>query len=150
MKTAITTGLFLMLVCLGQALEAPPAAMKDFTWKHRLLLVLTDGKDSAALAQVLEKARIDIDDRDLLWFFANGVSVTTNYRGPLPPELQSPAIQAFGKGSETGTEVILIGKDGGVKYRSPKLDLAEIFARIDSMPMRRTEMTTPRKNQRLP
>lgn len=37
--------------------------------------------------------------------------------------------------------VILVGKDGGVKYRSDKAtDVQEIFSTIDAMPMRQNEM----------
>jgi hypothetical protein len=38
-------------------------------------------------------------------------------------------------------QLILIGKDGGIKLRAPlSTDLREAFAFIDSMPMRRAEM----------
>ena len=37
--------------------------------------------------------------------------------------------------------VVLVGKDGGEKYRSHRpLSTAELFALIDAMPMRRAEM----------
>jgi putative N-acetylmannosamine-6-phosphate epimerase len=43
--------------------------------------------------------------------------------------------------NETGFEVILIGKDGGVKKRKTELmTTEELFAIIDSMPMRQSEM----------
>jgi len=35
--------------------------------------------------------------------------------------------------------VVLIGKDGGIKQRSQGLDVAGIFALIDTMPMRKRE-----------
>jgi hypothetical protein len=38
-------------------------------------------------------------------------------------------------------QVVLIGKDGGVKLRQEEpISLADLFALIDSMPMRRQEM----------
>ena len=40
-----------------------------------------------------------------------------------------------------GFEIVLIGKDGGVKLRSKTpLDVEKLYAVIDSMPMRRREM----------
>ena len=40
-----------------------------------------------------------------------------------------------------GSQVLLIGKDGGVKLRSTEpVSTDELFALIDSMPMRRREM----------
>lgn len=47
--------------------------------------------------------------------------------------------------NETGFEIILIGKDGGVKKRKTSLmQTDELFGIIDSMPMRQSEMR--RKN----
>jgi hypothetical protein len=41
----------------------------------------------------------------------------------------------------TGFEVVLIGKDGGVKQRSTQpLAPTELFGTVDKMPMRRQEM----------
>lgn len=37
-------------------------------------------------------------------------------------------------------EVILIGKDGGIKSRFDRVDLKAIFSDIDAMPMRQNEM----------
>ena len=41
-----------------------------------------------------------------------------------------------------GAQLVLIGKDGGVKARQSEgvFDLARVFELIDSMPMRRAEM----------
>ena len=49
-------------------------------------------------------------------------------------------MQSFFQPPPVGTAVVLIGKDGFVKSRSADLDLAETFATIDRMPMRRREM----------
>ena len=43
--------------------------------------------------------------------------------------------------------VILIGKDGEEKMRRQKVNLTEIFAVIDGMPMRQREMKERGKNQ---
>ena len=45
--------------------------------------------------------------------------------------------------------LILIGKDGDIKRRAPlQIDLSEIFAQIDAMPMRREEMRRQRTTTR--
>jgi hypothetical protein len=42
-------------------------------------------------------------------------------------------------------DVLLLGKDGGVKNVATHLDLANLFRLIDSMPMRKFEMKTRRR-----
>ena len=37
-------------------------------------------------------------------------------------------------------QLLLIGKDGGVKKRTSTVSLEEVFSLIDTMPMRRREM----------
>lgn len=61
----------------------------------------------------------------------------TNYSGPLAPELQANTLETYR--IEPG-QVILIGKDGGVKSRLDQMDLDVLFSDIDAMPMRRREM----------
>lgn len=44
-------------------------------------------------------------------------------------------------GVADGFEALLVGRDGGVKLRSPEpIGPDELFGRIDEMPMRRREM----------
>jgi hypothetical protein len=40
--------------------------------------------------------------------------------------------------------VVLVGKDGGVKHRAVHLDTADLYFRIDQMPMRQAEMNAKR------
>ena len=42
--------------------------------------------------------------------------------------------------SSSGFQLLLLGKDGGVKLRSSTASLEDIFSLIDTMPMRRREM----------
>jgi hypothetical protein len=50
-------------------------------------------------------------------------------------------------GLKTGTfQVVLIGKDGGVKLRSSEpVSMKDLFGLIDSMPMRQQEMESKKK-----
>jgi Domain of unknown function (DUF4174) len=49
----------------------------------------------------------------------------------------------------TSFTVILIGKDGGEKYRSARpITSTQLFALIDAMPMRRSEMQKQKKNNK--
>ena len=42
--------------------------------------------------------------------------------------------------TSSGFQLLLLGKDGGVKLRSSTVSLEDIFSLIDTMPMRRSEM----------
>jgi hypothetical protein len=63
--------------------------------------------------------------------------------GQSPPASEAKALRTR-YGAEDGSTftALLIGKDGGVKWRDREpADLSRIFSLIDSMPMRRQEMT---------
>ena len=59
---------------------------------------------------------------------------------PLSPADADALRQHFSIASNTYA-LILVGKDGGVKFkRDDRVSLSEIFELIDSMPMRKNEM----------
>ncbi len=80
-----------------------------------------------------------IKERDLVVFhaFINGTS-----RGPSGILTPAQADNLRKRYATTGEpfEIVLIGKDGGIKLRSPSTSVAQIFELIDTMPMRRAEM----------
>jgi len=63
--------------------------------------------------------------------------------------LSEKSVQAIRKrlGVQAGTfQVLLIGKDGGVKLRSREpVSVNDLFGLIDSMPMRQQEMESKKK-----
>ncbi len=125
------------------ALVAAPAfgstALDNLTqleWEHRIILVHTYEAKSDVLP-LLEQAKLDIDDRDIVWFVVKGDALTTNYAGEVSQQFTRQTIDEYF--SET-SGVLLVGKDGGVKHYQPKLELEVIFDKIDAMPMRRYEM----------
>ena len=78
-----------------------------------------------------------IVDRDILWFILDDNGIATNYTGMVSPEFSSRIREDY---FADGSKVVLVGKDGGVKYRHKALELPDIFVRIDAMPMRQQEM----------
>jgi len=55
----------------------------------------------------------------------------------------------YGIGTHTPFTIILIGKDGGEKYRSNHIVTStHLFALIDAMPMRQAEMEKKQKDNR--
>ena len=100
----------------------------EYAWTNRLVIIITDKKNSDLETQVrrfFESHVCDIDDRNLklLHFHKNDLSVT---------QLQK-------KHSETG--LWLLGYDGSIKDFSEDEELLDrLFQTIDGMPMRQDEM----------
>lgn len=126
--------------------DAAVSEVERFRWDKRLILVFAEDTATAAAAtRVLEGAGRGIEERHVLWFVLAGDAVTTNYAGALAADF------AGGLRADYLTErpappvaVVLVGKDGGVKYRASALELADLFREIDGMPMRRREMQSAR------
>jgi hypothetical protein len=115
---------------------------RSLQWRHRLIVVFAEDEVSAAAARdTLAGAADPVDDRDLLWFVVLDEATHTNYPDALAADFAATLRRAY-RGSAAGapTEVVLIGKDGGVKSRAPALDPDALFGEIDRMPMRRQEM----------
>lgn len=105
-------------------------------WKNRVIVVNKAQNEEKVLA-LLEKHAAEINDRDIIWLLIKEDRTLTNYPGELSEVLLSSTRERYGAGQD---KVILIGKDGGIKYRSDSVDLEAIFSEIDAMPMRQYEM----------
>ena len=111
----------------------------DYRWSHRLLLVFSpDLQNETLRKQQAEWSQVSegMEERNLkIW-------VVT------PEDIQGEPIQHTAASlyeryqvASTDFEVILIGKDGGIKQRQNHLLTSQnLFAIIDAMPMRRNEM----------
>ena len=102
--------------------------LSRYIWKNRIILTFADDQDHPDLIRLkaeMKENECEILNRDLLHFhFSNdgkiGNITTTND-------------QSF--------RILLIGKDGGIKYESNRsVSLMQLFELIDSMPMRQDEM----------
>jgi hypothetical protein len=114
--------------------------LEKYQWKNRLLVVFTPSENSDLLTQQLElwqNAQDGLEERDLLYWIVTPDKVVS-------PDGQSYSPQKFHsywKVEDKKFEVLLIGKDGGVKLRQNELlQNAKLFAIIDAMPMRKREM----------
>lgn len=113
----------------AQAMETRQLATADLgalRWQARPVLVLGDPDRSATQLALLEAEAAGLSDRQM-----PVLTGTLDEARGLLPRLDTPE----------GFAVVLIGKDGGVKrtYDRP-VDPSELFAVVDSMPMRRDEM----------
>lgn len=134
--------LLLLLTLLGAttgvAALGPPslaATIRAAKWRRRVLLVAAPAADEASFQrqkQLLAAAPTGLAERDMLVLDVLPGQLTAADRQFLQRQLQLK-LQRF--------EVVLIGKDGGVKERSTHpLPTAALFGTIDKMPMRRQEM----------
>lgn len=111
--------------------------LREFKWKKRILLLMDTKNDlNTRNLQLSEfNARYnEMKERDLVLFVYNGKEVLD--RDGLLTNI-NPDNLTYGEFQG----IILIGKDGGVKFRKKYLvEANEVFDLIDQMPMRRAEM----------
>lgn len=115
-----------LLIAMSAAITTSAQKLADYRWENRIILIFGENQNEQLLTQqkeVFSAEKKGLEERDLKVFV-----------NPEAKEMQKLR-------RETGFEVILIGKDGGVKKRKTELmTTEELFGIIDSMPMRRSEM----------
>ncbi|WP_166253331.1 DUF4174 domain-containing protein [Marinobacter salicampi] len=111
--------------------------LSDYQWKNRLILVQAGAETEGAI-DALRDARVEVDDRDIIWFVNTGSGLISN-QATVSGGVERDVTELLAK-ARSEDRVLLIGKDGGIKSREPGLNLDGIFRRIDTMPMRRREM----------
>jgi len=154
MKSMCSLGIFLLLlavVSMAHAGEKGSFADLDLNalrWKNRVLVLFSPSESDASFQsqkQGLASREEEVADRDLLILeiIEQGKSRAGNQL------LSIKSVQDIRKrlGVQTGPfQVLLIGKDGGVKLRSREpVSIKDLFGLIDSMPMRRQEMESRKK-----
>lgn len=108
----------------------------DLQWKNRII-VMNEIENTSEILKLLKQSEEQITDRDIIWFLLDENEIISNFQSPLAMEL-SQNLQTQYQLEEN--QVILIGKDGGLKSRFSGLKLNDIFGEIDAMPMRQAEM----------
>ena len=105
-------------------------------WKNRVLVLFSPSESDASFQ--LQKQGLATSAQGVLEIIEQGQSRVGNQI------LSGKSVQDIRKrlGVHTGLfQVLLIGKDGGVKLRSREpVSMKDLFGLIDSMPMRRQEM----------
>lgn len=130
----------IILLCLSLSAHCTESAelsdLRSLQWHNRIILVNNLQNQHAALA-LFEKNKSEITDRDIIWFVLTGNEAHTNYQGALSEDFIAKTRASYQIEPE---KIMLIGKDGGVKFLLDRLDLEAIFSEIDAMPMRQNEM----------
>lgn len=121
------------------------ASLEQFQWKNRVFVIFSDRDNSRAARQEnqLLADRPALDERDMIVLKVAGNSVKPVFGSAEPiaaealrTELDTPDAGDF--------HAALIGKDGTVKLKvSEPVSNGELFAIIDSMPMRAAEAVKP-------
>lgn len=141
------TKIFLFAVVLACAIcgdqDARSMDLNQFQWKNRLLFIFApqDGDPFFRTLQIqISDHHSELSERDLVVFkiFESGPSFMATTR--IASQTAAALRNRFDAPPKRFT-CILVGKDGGVKFRrSTPVNLKEIFDLIDAMPMRREEI----------
>jgi len=141
MRMRPLAALLMFAATSGYALEAG-RLMPSLTWEKRVLLVFAPDEQDAGLRwqnAMLEAIADGLVERDL-----TVIRVFSDDRVSVDGYIHSQSALSFYRRFDVNRDefrVILVGKDGGVKLdRSVAVSGDELFALIDSMPMRRYEM----------
>ena len=136
-RLSIFTLCTLLASTRGFSEKMPLNSLDELRWKNRIILLKSDTNK----LQELERLSSEIKERDIIWFFFTRDNLHSNYKEQINDQLYTSVnARYFSKDEADQETVILIGKDGGIKYSSHDFNLIEIFERIDSMPMRIKEM----------
>ncbi|MGF1525436.1 MAG: DUF4174 domain-containing protein [Candidatus Competibacterales bacterium] len=133
-----------LLFWLASAVLTPALAnpLTDLRWQHRPLLVFAPSHEAApyqALTQYLMDRQAALLERDMvvLHLFPTAGRLDDQ---PLAGE-DVAALRRHFAVADAEFRAVLVGKDGGQKGRWSEADiLDQVFALIDTMPMRRREM----------
>lgn len=122
---------------------AAVASLEQFQWKNRVLVIFSDTDNSRAARQEnqLMSEKNGLSERDMIVLRVRGPA--TSFLSGAGERIDTDALRRDLEKDDDGEfAMILIGKDGTVKLRAPEPVLsAELFAIIDSMPMRAAEAT---------
>ena len=127
---------------LGKGGDMNADDLSRYRWRHRLLLIFSPSAqtpDFQQLANQLKQQREGVADRDLLVFSIMSDGQSRVGENVLSKQEAENLRRRFQVTNEE-FRVVLIGKDGTVKLSEPAVKLSEVFALIDSMPMRQREM----------
>ena len=129
--------LIIILLLIGlPKMYIQSSPLEDYIWKNRIIITFSPSKNNTDRRQFLnsiQKYLCEFNSRNIIH-----IDMLFNEK--------NHEIEKFGSFFENLSlspsefRLILIGKDGWIKLNTRKTSLEEIFALIDTMPMRQEEM----------
>ena len=126
----LTRRLFVIFF-LVSAMPAQSMTLEDYLWKNRVIITFSSDEqhpERLSIKEQIDLHRCGFRDRDLVHIDL--------IQGSAGFDEMSQKFSVSGE----GFQLLLLGKDGGVKKRTSTVSLEEVFSLIDTMPMRRREM----------
>lgn len=117
--------------------------LNQFQWKHRVLIIGHESNDTQFLNKQLEllnKDKVGYEERKLLIIGINekGYQIYKENSASFINTTKPYKDLKLGASDHT---ILLIGLDGGIKYRSKDtMTTRQLFSIIDGMPMRQSEI----------
>lgn len=131
----------LLLSMSVHARDSKLTSLSAFQWLNRIVVV-NRIEQTPPVGSIFQQYRHELSERDVIWFIIDeSDQVVSDYTGNLSHDTLRNALQQY---AVKPGEVILIGKDGGLKLRLDNLDIPILFSVIDAMPMRQNEMQRQR------
>ncbi|MEM1046756.1 MAG: DUF4174 domain-containing protein [Pseudomonadota bacterium] len=128
------------ITLLGTGAGANP--LSEQAWQNRPLVVSAPSGQSAELARqtaLLEPHLDALRERDMVVVAIIGQTVRSLVGGPVTANAKT--LRRHLRLDADAFQVVLVGKDTGVKLRSDEpVSASDLFSLIDAMPMRRQEM----------
>lgn len=123
--------------------ESSRADLGKYRWKNRLVLIFAASREDSFYRKQIDEFEGEMDglvDRDVIVMDLLDTGQTA-LGGPPFTHGQQSLLRAEYEVPAGAFELVLIGKDGTVKLRSEgTVSAADLFALIDSMPMRKEEI----------
>ena len=132
----------------GEKASVADLDLDSLRWKKRVIVIFSPAESDASFQ--LQKQRLASSAEGVLERHLMVLEIVEPGQSRVGNQLLSEkSIRDIRKrlGVQAGTfQVLLIGKDGGVKLRSSEpVSTRDLFGLIDSMPMRRQEMESKKK-----
>ena len=122
--------------------------LDDLRWKNRVIVVFSDSESNIndSVMEWVSTNDCRLADREVIVISINekkSEHLASTLADRRSVDLDAETIQALAQSRKFARdcfELLLIGKDGGVKANSNRIkDLDEFITRIDGMPMRKQE-----------
>ena len=140
----------LTLLVAALPVMGSPVSLMDLRWQHRLILVFTasGSPEFEDLVQWVADNKCNLEERETLVFTVERrQAIAMNDDSVQLDDVSVAALTQQRKASEHGLEMLLVGKDGGIKERASSIsELDSFVASIDSMPMRKSEAAENQNN----